>query len=120
MKAGVRTTPCAVAISPARAAPSLAIRRNENEPAIAAYLSEQQASVAIGVKAVIVGDSVVVGAAHDIESAECADQNEQGRTRQMKIGQHRVDGAEAITGSDEQSGLTGKRRERAVIARRAF
>src|SRR5262249_16283494 len=120
MKAGVRTTPCAIAISPARAAPSLAIRRNENERAIAAYLSEQQASVDIGVKAVIAGDSVVVGAAHDIESAERADQHEQGRTRQMKIGQHRVDRAEAITGRDEQSGLARKRHERAIIRSGTF
>jgi hypothetical protein len=29
MKAGVRTTPCAVAISPLRAAPSVAMRWNE-------------------------------------------------------------------------------------------
>src|SRR5215469_3657759 len=91
MKAGVRTTPCAVAISPARAAPSVAISRNENGLAINspshAYLSEQQASVAIGVETVIAGDGMIVAAAHDLEAAECADQYEQGRTRQMEIGQ---------------------------------
>src|SRR5262249_5501989 len=109
MKAGVRTMPCAVAISPARAAPSVAIRRKMNGTAIPDYLSEQQASVAIRVKAVITGDGVIIGAAHDIESAECANQHEQGRARQMKICQHRIDGAEAITGRDEQSSLAGKR-----------
>src|SRR5260370_26800170 len=80
MKAGVRTTPCAVLISPARAAPSVAISRNENGSGIAAlmaafmaalkaalmaalmaaflaaYLAEQQASVAIGVEAVVARD----------------------------------------------------------------
>src|SRR5215472_15815531 len=97
MKAGVRTIPCVVAISPVRAAPSLAISRNENELAIAAYLSEQQASVAIGIEAVIDGDGVRIGLAHDVEAAKRASQHEQGRARQMEIGQHRVDGAEAIT-----------------------
>src|SRR5262249_58710220 len=96
-----------------REARSVATSWSENEPAIPDYLSEQQASVAIRVKAVITGDGVVIGAAHDIESAECANQHEQGRARQMKIGQHRVDGAEAITGRDEQSSLAGKRSERA-------
>src|SRR5438105_2720565 len=101
MKAGVRTTPCDVAISPARAPPSVAISRNENGSSIAAliaalmaafvaaYLAEQQASVAIGVEPVIVRDGVTVSAAHHVEAAECADQHEQGRTRQMKIRQHR-------------------------------
>src|SRR5947209_2223331 len=102
MKAGVRTTPCDVVISPARAAPSVAISRNENASCIAAfmdvYLAEQQASVAIGVEPVVARDGVTVSAAHDVEAAEGADQHEQGRTRQMKIRQHRVNGAEAITG----------------------
>src|SRR5262249_43453021 len=120
MKAGVRTMPCAVAISPARAAPSVAISWNENEPAIPDYLSEQQASVAIRVKAVITGDGGVIGAAHDNEAAKCANKHEQGRARQMKICQHRVDGGEAIPGRDEKSSLAGKRSERAVIACGAF
>src|SRR6266568_3837191 len=126
MKAGVRTTPCAVLISPARAAPSVAISRNENGSGIAAlmaafmaafvaaYLAEQQASVAIGVEAVVACDGVVIGAAHYVEATKCADQHEQSRTRQMKIRQHRVDRAEAITGRNEQSRLAGKGRERAV------
>src|SRR6266446_1767452 len=80
MKAGVRTTPCAVLISPARAAPSVAFSRNENESGIvafmAAYLAEQQASVAIGVEPVIVRNGVTVSAAHHVEAAECADQHE--------------------------------------------
>src|SRR5690348_3068879 len=124
MKAGVRTMPCAVAISPARAAPSVAINLNENAWAAAidngilnfrgSYVActtgrssstEQQARVAIGVKAIIGGNSVLIGAAHHIETAKCADQHEQGGARQMKIGQDRVDGAEAIAGRDEQSRL---------------
>src|SRR5262252_4235729 len=98
MKAGVRTTPWAVVISPTRAAASVAISRNEKGRAMvvylmAIYLSEQQASVAIRVEAVIVRDRMVVGAAHHLEPAERADQHEQRRTWQMKIGQERIDGA---------------------------
>jgi hypothetical protein len=39
IKAGVRTTPCAVLISPARAAPSVAISRNENGLGIGAVMA---------------------------------------------------------------------------------
>src|SRR6516164_1984045 len=120
MKAGVRATPCAVVISPVRAAPSVAISRNENESAIAAYLSEQQASVAIGVEAVIALNCMAISAAHDIEPAKGADQHEKGRTWQMKIGEHRIDGAETITGGNEQSGLAGKWPQRAVTGGGAF
>src|SRR5437016_14592466 len=75
MNAGVRTTPCAVLISPARAAPSVAISRNENGSGIVAfvaafmgaYLAEQQASVAIGVEPVIVSDGETGSAAHHVE-----------------------------------------------------
>src|SRR5262249_19454873 len=79
MKAGVRTTPWAVVISPTRAAASVAISRNEKGRAIAAYLAEQQASVAIRVEAVILRDGVFIGAAHHVEPAEGADQHEQRR-----------------------------------------
>src|SRR6516162_8035118 len=98
MKAGVRTTPWAVVISPTRAAASVAISRNEKGRAMAVYLmavylmavylSEQQASVAIRVE--------------------------------VKIGQESIDGAKTITGYDEQCRLAGKRRQRAVGGCGAF
>src|SRR5215813_1908104 len=120
MKAGVRTTPRAVMISPTRAAPSVAISRNEKGRAMTVYLSEQQASVAIRVEAVIVRDRMLVGVAHHLEPAEGADQHKQRRTRQMKIGQDRIDRAKTITGCDEQRRLAGERRQRAVGCRGAF
>src|SRR6516164_4945360 len=120
MKAGVRTTPWAVVISPTRAAASVAISRNEKGRAMAVYLSEQQASVAIRVEAIIVRDRMVVSAAHHLEPAEGADQHEECRTRQVKIGQECIDGAKTITGYDEQCRLAGKRRQRAVGGCGAF
>src|SRR6516164_8574378 len=134
MKAGVRTTPWAVVISPTRAAASVAISRNEKGRAMAVYLmavylmavylmavylSEQQASVAIRVEAIIVRDRMVVSAAHHLEPAEGADQHEECRTRQVKIGQECIDGAKTITGYDEQCRLAGKR-QRAVGGCGAF
>src|SRR5215471_13307881 len=125
MKAGVRTTPWAVVISPTRAAASVAISRNEKGRAMAVYLMavylmEQQASVAIRVEAIIVRDRMVVSAAHHLEPAEGADQHEECRTRQVKIGQECIDGAKTITGYDEQCRLAGKRRQRAVGGCGAF
>src|SRR5437762_14268850 len=98
MKAGVRTTPCAVVISPARAAPSVVTKWKENGLAIAAYLSEQQASVAIGVKAVIARYRMGISALHHVNAAKGADQHIERRPGQTKVSQHGVDGAETITG----------------------
>ena len=38
----------------------------------------------------------------------------------MEVGQHRVDRAKAITGGNEQIGLTGEFRKRAIFRCRAF
>ena len=46
--------------------------------------------------------------------AEGADQHEQRRARQMEVGHQHVDGAEAVAGRDEDVGLAGERRDRAV------
>src|ERR1700758_5032633 len=84
MKAGVRTTPCAVAISPQRAAPSVAFRRNENRLGMAFPLAKQQAGVAIRIKTVPGLDGMGIGPLHRLEAAECTYEHEQGRARQME------------------------------------
>ena len=77
----------------------------------ASDLPEQQTSVAIGIEPVAALDSMRVGAPHHLEAAEGAHEHEQGRARQVEIGQHRVDRAEAVARRDEQRGLAGKCRQ---------
>ena len=117
MKAGVRTVPWAVAISPVRAAPSVASGETESGHLRA---PEQQAGIAIGIEPVAGFDRMRIGALHQVETAKRRDQHEQCRARQMEIGQQRVDGTEPIARRNEERGLAGKRRERAVFARGAF
>src|SRR5215471_6620257 len=79
MKAGVRTTPRGVRISPVRAAPSVLMSENENASAIGlTHRPMQQAGIAVGVEAIAVGDRVRIGALHHVEPAERGDQHEQG------------------------------------------
>src|SRR6266540_5743104 len=107
MNAGVRTTPCAVEISPRRALPSVLCTRNEKavmpmisrptrKAVLSARAAEQQAGVAIRIEPVARLYRVGVGATHGVEPGEGGDQHEQGRARQMEIGHQRVNGAERV------------------------
>ena len=123
MKAGVATAPCGVPISPRRAAPSVAMSSKEKTSAMLRgrcqdELAEQEAGIAVGVEPVAGGDGVRIGALHRVEAAERRDQHEQGRARQVEVGQHHVDRAKAVARRDEQGGLarerTGPRRPRSL------
>jgi hypothetical protein len=81
---------------------------------------KQQAGVAIGIEPVAAVDGVRVGAPHHVETAEGRDQHEQGRARQVEIGQHRVHGAKTVARRDEQRRLARIGRERAVRGGGAF
>jgi len=65
-------------------------------------------------------DGVRISAPHQVEAAERCDKHEQSRARQVEIGQHRVDRAEAIARRDEQRRLAAIGRERAVFGRGAL
>src|SRR5688500_11428382 len=90
MNAGVRTTPRSSVIVPVRAAPSLAEIEKAKRVIPAAprqtRLRQQQARVAVAVEAIAALDRVGVGRLHDVEAHERADQHEQGRARQMEVG----------------------------------
>ena len=89
-------------------------------PAHALICPKQQAGVAVGIEPIAAVDGVRIGAPHHVETAEGADQHEQSRARQVEIGQHGVDGAEAVARRDEQRRLAAIGRERAVLGGRAF
>ncbi len=74
----------------------------------------QQAGVAVGVEAVALGDGVGIGRLHPLEPGEGADQHEQGRARQVEVGQQQVGAAEPVAGRDEDVGLALERMEPAV------
>ena len=79
-----------------------------------------QAGVAIGKEAVAGGHRVSIGGLDPIEPGECGDQHEQGRARQVEVGQQHVDRPEPVAGQNEQSGLAGKGSDLAILGRRAF
>src|ERR1700682_3582377 len=68
MNAGVRTTPWGVVISPVRAAPLVAERRNEKPSDMRARSTKQQTGVAIGVEPIAAFDGVRIGTPHHIGS----------------------------------------------------
>src|SRR5215475_3195091 len=76
---------------------------------------EQQAGVAVGIEPVASGDGMGVGALHHLEAGKRRDQHEQCRARQVEIGEHHVDGAEAIARRDKQGGLPMERFDGAVV-----
>src|SRR5215471_6514997 len=77
INAGVATIPCGVTISPVRAAPSVAMMRNEKTSAmINGLAAHQETGIAIGIEAVVGLDRVRVSAFHQLEAGECRDQHE--------------------------------------------
>src|ERR1700742_4207373 len=99
MKAGVLTTPCAVWSWPRRALPSVARMSNallmfdKTLGMNASWGALQQAGIAIGEEAIAGFDRMRVGRAHPRGAGKGADQHEQGRFRQMEVGQQKVGGA---------------------------
>src|SRR5258708_29816453 len=91
MKAGVATRPWDVVISPQRAAPSVAERRNWKASGIGIarfYVRlrpKQQARIPIGIEPVAGRNRMRVGLSHHVETAEGCDQHEQSRARQVEI-----------------------------------
>src|SRR5262249_28089535 len=63
--------------------------------------TEAEEGVAVGIEQVGGRRRKHVGALHHLKPAECRHQHEQGRARQMKIGHHHVDRAEAIARRNE-------------------
>src|SRR5215831_17797151 len=106
MKAGVRTVPRGMTISPRRAMPSVASRRNPKLSGIIFLVaakassmlissSKEQARIAIGVEAITFLDRVSIGRAHRFQPRKSGDEHEQRRARQMEIGHQRVGDPEA-------------------------
>ena len=55
-----------------------------------------QAGVTVGKEAVVLGDGVGIGGFDAIEAGKRGDQHEQGRARQVEIGQEQVDRAKPV------------------------
>src|SRR5262245_37371290 len=68
----------------------------------------EQAGVAEGVEAVTGRNRVGVGSLHGLEAAEGGDEHEEGRARQVEVGEQEVDGAESIARGDEDVGLAAE------------
>src|ERR1700692_3448702 len=102
MNAGVSISPWAVAMVPARAVPSLASMR---KPKALLFMAAQQRRIAIRIEPVAGGDRVCVGLAHRSGSGERANQHEQRRPRQVKIGHQQISRPKPIPWQNEQRGL---------------
>ena len=142
MKAGVSMAPCAVVSRPSRAAPSRARiskpivtapapgRRNLDRgrpariagrrPAIRGRRCLDQAGVAVGEKAVALGDGVRVGGLDPVEPGQRRDQHQQRRARQVEIGQQHVDRAKPVARQDEQPRLAVEGPDLAAFGGGAF
>src|SRR5438094_9756714 len=78
----------------------------ENDLQVKYHLSHNEHTVTIRVEAVALRDGVPVGRQHKILAAQRADQQQQTRARQVKIGQHGAGEAEFEARIDEQVRLT--------------
>ena len=70
--------------------------------------SFDQAGVAVGKETIASGDRVRIGGLDPLVPSERRDQHQQGRARQVEVGQQQVDGPEPVTGKNEQSGFACK------------
>ena len=66
----------------------------------------QEHGIAVAVKAVVVGDGVLIGAADVVVAGKGANQHQQGRFGKVKVGEKGIDDAEAVAGGDEEVGIT--------------
>src|SRR6188474_2949027 len=90
MKAGVRTAPRGIAISPRRAAPSVPISRKEKRSAVIFLVAQsssfspgkEQARIAVGVEAIGLRNRMGISGPHGFETGEGRDKHEQRRARQ--------------------------------------
>src|SRR5262249_37187979 len=80
--------------------------RDFRESSPATRESQDQHRVAVAIEAVALADRLVVGAAQQLVAAKGAHQNQQRRTREMKIRQQNVDAAKLVGGADEERRLT--------------
>src|ERR1044071_2893958 len=82
--------------------------------------SEYQHRVAVAVKAILLADRLIVGAAHEIEAHESGDHGDRRRAGKMKIGNERVDDAKTEPGRDEKPRDPGVRFDSAFPLRDPF
>jgi hypothetical protein len=85
----------------------------ENDPRL---LDEH--AVAVREETISLVDGVVIGAQSTFGSGESADQHEQARLRQMKVGEKSVHDAELKTGIDEDVGVAAVLAEGIALLRR--
>ena len=115
MKMGVSTTPRGNVRRPRRAPPSGAEQFKLHSHELHDR-RVQEHRVTITEETIALRNGVPIGAHDCIEAAERADQHQQGRFGQMKVGQQRIDDAEPIARRDEQSRLAFERLQRAGCA----
>jgi hypothetical protein len=61
---------------------------------------------------------VAVGTEYEFSSRESADEYEQGRTWQVKVGEQRIGDAKTVSGFDRQTSLHRSSRDASVVVRR--
>src|SRR5688572_5404745 len=96
MNAGVSTRPCASSSVPLLASleEKLTVKRKSTP------LDEH--CVAVGKEAVLVAHRVMIGVENPVLAAECANQHQQGRLRQVEVGEQAPDHLELEAGIHEQ------------------
>ena len=92
---------------------------NAQPGTLASRPSNQQARIAVGVESIMLGNGMRVGRLHLLETAERGDEHEQGRARQMEIGQQHIDGAEAVARRDEDVCIPREWADDAILTRRS-
>src|SRR5690349_8615204 len=112
MNAGVSTAPCGVRNVPARARPSAASTANEKPSVIPCEAkgllsrsSNNHHCITIRVKTVPLGNRLTVRVHHDLIAGKCGDEHDQSRPGQVKVRDQVIDGAEWISGPNEDTGL---------------
>src|SRR5262245_47822823 len=107
MKAGVSISPWAVRRRPRRAPPSAfnrskpndAMRSGRREVRVAS-VSDDEHGIAVRIEAVSRADGMTIGGQQTLPAAQGRHQEEQGRAREMEVGDQRVDRLERVSRVD--------------------
>src|SRR5688500_4235959 len=100
--------------------PSTRRKRQRRENAAGSELtgSEEEARVAVRVEALLLLNRVAVGGLPNGQAHQGADQHEQGRARQVEVGDESVHGLESVSRRDEDRRVAFERANDPILAGR--